>query len=68
MHLADFLDARGISDADFGLSIGVSRQAVHRYRHGRIPDRTTMAKIIEVTGGAVTANDFFSAPAEEPAA
>jgi transcriptional regulator with XRE-family HTH domain len=54
------MDERNLSDADFGALIERTRQAVHRYRTGeRVPDQTTLEKIFEVTGGAVTPNDFF---------
>ena len=54
------MDDRNLSDADFGALIERTRQAVHRYRTGdRMPDQATMEKIFEVTGGAVTPNDFF---------
>lgn len=40
--------------------IDVTPQAVERYVNGkRIPEPEVMAKIFEVTGGAVSANDFY---------
>lgn len=66
MQLADYLRTSGISDDDFGQMIGVNRQAVHRYKtFGRFPKRQVLAKIVEVTGGAVTANDLASPPLPE---
>jgi transcriptional regulator with XRE-family HTH domain len=60
MQLAAYLKMNGISDEDFGQIIGVSRQAVHRYKtFGRSPKRETLALILEATGGAVTPNDFL---------
>lgn len=60
MQLADYLKANGISDEDFGQSIGVTRQAVHRYKtFDRFPERPVLTKIVEVTGGDVTPNDFL---------
>ncbi|WP_300396362.1 helix-turn-helix transcriptional regulator [Henriciella sp.] len=68
MTLADWLTKHDLSDADFAERIGVSRQALHRYKTGdRHPRTTIMEKIVEHTGGEVTANDFFEAkqaPAE----
>jgi hypothetical protein len=60
MQLADYLKTNGISDEDFGHAIGVTRQAVHRYKtFGRFPERPVLSKIFEATGGVVTANDFL---------
>ena len=40
--------------------IGVTPSAVYRYADGtRIPGRETMPKLVKLTGGAVTANEFF---------
>ena len=59
MRLQDYLVENSISDAAFAVLIGVSRQAVHRYKTGdRIPEWPVMAVIKEKTGGAVTADDF----------
>lgn len=69
MQLADYLRANGISDDDFGQQIGVSRQAVHRYKtFARAPKKPVMTKIKEVTAGAVTPNDFLQAVEQQGAA
>jgi putative transcriptional regulator len=68
MKLSVYLAENNLSDADFAAAIGVTRQAVHRYRTGeRIPDQPTMAKIVEAANGAVTPNDFFNVPTPEAA-
>ena len=60
--LADYLARKGLNPAQFAALIGVSQVAVHRYLHmQRTPHRRVMAKIIEVTGGKVTADDFYEA-------
>lgn len=60
MTLSDYLDANKITNAAFAARIGVSRQAVLRYRAGdRTPGHAEMAAIFEATGGAVAPNDFF---------
>jgi hypothetical protein len=60
MKLADWLEAHSITDARFGEMIGAARQAVHRYRAGgRVPDKVMMSRIVKVTGGAVSPNDFY---------
>lgn len=63
MKLATYLDDNSIKDADFSEQIGVSRQAVHRYREGdRFPSPKVLNRIFEVTNGEVTANDFAGHP------
>jgi hypothetical protein len=60
MKLADFLSEKNITGPDFGRQIGVSGESVRRYCDGeRIPKRSVMVLIFEVTGGLVSANDFF---------
>jgi transcriptional regulator with XRE-family HTH domain len=62
MQLAAYLKANGISDEDFGQRIGVTRQAVHRYKtFGRFPEKEILTLIVEATSGAVTPNDFLQA-------
>lgn len=64
MHLAAYLADAQIADRDFADRIGVSRQALHRYRQGsRIPRPEVLAKIKKATAGAVTADDFMAEPA-----
>lgn len=66
MKLSHYLALRNIGDADFGVQIGVSRQAVHRYKTGeRVPEWSVLAKIKDATAGAVTPDDFLN-PASEP--
>lgn len=65
MQLADYLKAQGISDEDFGQAIGVTRQAVHRYKtYDRFPEKPVLTRILDVTAGAVTPNDFLEAQPE----
>lgn len=61
MRLSDYLSDRPeITDADFAERIGVSRQALWRYKSGdRRPEWDVLAKISEVTNGEVTPNDFL---------
>jgi DNA-binding transcriptional regulator YiaG len=65
MKLADFLDAKGLSDEGFAALVGnVSVWGVRKWRYGqRTPRPREMARIVEVTQGVVTANDFLPAPA-----
>lgn len=60
MTLNEWLRSTGTSSADFAAAIGVSRQALHRYRFNeRVPKPPVISKIQEVTAGAVTASDFY---------
>lgn len=60
MTLDEWLILRNLSETEFAERIGRSQASVNRYRHGlRLPDREAMIRIIETTGGAVTANDFY---------
>lgn len=69
MTLSGWLKAQGLSDVAFAAQIGVTRQALYRYRQGeRFPHRDVMARIIEATGGAVTANDFMQPSDQQGAA
>lgn len=62
--LEDWLKISGVSMNAFAQRIGVTRQALHRYRTGeRMPDRGVMARIAEETDGAVTANHFYEGQA-----
>jgi transcriptional regulator with XRE-family HTH domain len=69
MKLATYLESHAISDAAFGEAIGVSRQAVFRYRTGeRRPEWAVLEAIARATGGAVTADDFMDGGGDGPAA
>lgn len=66
MQLGSYLRDEGITYAAFADRIGVANASVvWKYAKGRVPrSKKVMAAIIRETGGAVTVNDFFSAPAE----
>jgi transcriptional regulator with XRE-family HTH domain len=60
MKLSDFMELKRLNDAEFARQLGRSTAAVWHYRKGsRIPRPDTMARIVALTNGAVTANDFF---------
>lgn len=60
MTLDEYLKSNSISVSEFASLIGVkSRATVYRYIGGRIPDSAMMQRIYNVTGGMVTANDFY---------
>lgn len=68
MTLADYLTQHDLTHEGFARMIGCEQPTVSRFVAGaRIPSPVLMRKIVEVTNGAVTANDFFgieAAPAE----
>lgn len=63
MTLTSWLSKTNTSDADFAERIGVTRQALWRYKvAGRVPKPDIIARIAKATNGKVTANDFVFAP------
>lgn len=65
MKLSEFLSDNGMSRADFAAAVGVSHVAITRYLAGkRIPRPEHIRRIKELTGGAVTADDFMPEAAE----
>ena len=71
MKLETYLKTNKLAVASFAKSIGVLRYAVYSYfsRDGKKPKKfpspETMQKIVVVTNGAVTPNDFYDLPAKE---
>ena len=61
MRLHAYLTRNSIRVDDFAVAIGVaSLSTIYRYMRGeRIPCARTMEQIRELTGGLVTADDFF---------
>eukprot|EP01037_Dinobryon_pediforme_P020171 gene20171-20725_t len=60
MKINEFLKANNLTSAAFAERIGVSEKAVNNWRQGaRVPRWDLLAKIHDVTNGAVTANDFL---------
>lgn len=60
MQITDWLTTNKISDAAFAARIGVSRQALWRYKSGeRIPRPSILQRIQGETGGQVQPADFF---------
>ena len=67
MRLADYLADQNIPDAKFAALIGVTRQAVGRYKFGeRKPEWRVLQRIAKATDGNVTPNDFLDAPEDSP--
>lgn len=69
MVLADYLKTEHLSAAEFARSLGVSRSIVLRWaKRERTPRGAQIKRITSLTGGRVTAADFFDEPASEAAA
>ena len=65
MHLTSFLETANETDAAFARRIGVSPQALSRYKLGqRRPEWDVLERIKDATDGKVTPNDFLSLPGE----
>jgi transcriptional regulator with XRE-family HTH domain len=59
MTLKSYLKMKGIKPDDFAESVGFSKGGVLKWISGeRYPRHEAISKIMEVTNGAVTANDF----------
>ena len=62
MTLDDYLHKHRLPLRVFAEQLGASINAVHHWRKGqRMPRPAMAAKIIEITGGAVTLPDLYSA-------
>lgn len=61
MQLSNYLSLHSLSFSEFGRRIGTQHaRTVERYAKGQqVPNREMMARIVEVTNGDVTPNDFF---------
>ncbi|AEP08913.1 transcriptional regulator [Micavibrio aeruginosavorus] len=61
MTLDQHLTDTNTSNAEFARKISVTANAVGHYRSGRrIPVKPIMNRIIEATGGKVTADSFYA--------
>jgi transcriptional regulator with XRE-family HTH domain len=62
MHLADYMEAKGLTDDDVAKAIAVDRSTVSRLRRKEtLPSWGTATKLRKFTRGAVTLNDFVEA-------
>lgn len=60
MKLSEFLQENGMTQTAFSEQIGCKPAVISRYVNGeRIPEPEIMKNIHEITGGLVTANDFY---------
>jgi hypothetical protein len=66
MRLVDWMQSKDINDTKMADMIGVSRVAVCMYRNDqRIPKKSIMINIMDVTKGKVMANDFYLGGSDE---
>lgn len=67
MHqLEKYIADQRMTQAEFAEQVGCTQVSVSRWIAGvRMPRRGMLVRIIEATGGAVTANDFLPAPEGE---
>lgn len=60
MKLRSWRKSEGLTLATLAERIETDEASLSRYERGeRMPNQETMRKIAQVTGGAVTANDFY---------
>jgi transcriptional regulator with XRE-family HTH domain len=60
MKLSSYLERETLAVEQFAEQVGVDPASVRRYLRGdRRPRGRVMERIIEVTGGSVTPNDFW---------
>lgn len=62
MKLSEYLKQEALTASAFADRVGVTHVAIVRYLNGaRRPDWPTLHRIVKVTNGQVTANDFMEA-------
>ena len=65
MTLSDFMQSKNLDDATLAKLLDKNRVTVNRYRRGiEIPSTSTIVRIIEISGGLVTANELLGIEAE----
>ena len=57
--------SRGLSQQDLAASVGVKKSAISRIEKGkRVPSMGLVARIVELSEGELSADDFMPAPSE----
>lgn len=59
MELKRYRKMKGMTQAALAAKIGVRQSEISHYENGRTPRREILVRIINVTRGAVSANDFI---------
>lgn len=63
MTLEAYLDKHSLTNVAFAAMVGADQSTIQRMRKGtQVPSKELMARIFDVTHGAVQANDFFGLP------
>lgn len=63
MRLRDWREAQMLTQQALAKNLGCAQATVHRWETGhRRPHPHQMIRIVAITGGAVTANDFYDLP------
>ena len=58
--LREYRIAKGLSQQDLAASVGVKKAAISRIEQGkRVPSMGLVARIVEISGGELSANDFM---------
>lgn len=67
MKLSEWLTENRVSRAEFARQVGVSGAAITQWCDGSIyPSREMAERIVEVTNGSVTPNDFLGDGYDQP--
>ena len=67
--LHEYLKANNITVSAFAASVNTDQRVVYHWLNGeKIPRQEYMQRIYELTGGAVTANDFYGIETPAPQA
>lgn len=61
--LKKWRDANNVLPGEMGEKIGCARPSVYRYEAGRMPEQPFLDRIVILTDGEVTANDWLGAKA-----
>lgn len=65
MTLSEFMQVKNLNDATLAKLLDKDRVTVNRYRRGvEVPSTRTIVRIIEISGGLVTANELLGLRAE----
>lgn len=68
MKLQRWMTANGYSLHDVAKAVEAAPHTVANWlQETHVPGKAKMAKIIELTGGQTTPNDFYSLPKKKPA-
>jgi DNA-binding XRE family transcriptional regulator len=65
--LREYRVARGLSQSTFAASVGVKKATISRIEKGkRVPSMGLVARIVEISGGELSADDFMPEPSPLP--